>query len=269
MSVCSEAEGGAPPALHGMTPSAATYTEAALECAAQGQRLCTVDEAALCCEAGCPQYNSQPVWTSTGCAPQAPTTPPVPPPPVPPPPVPPPSELAPTTTALGGATNAAEADAALEAAFDRAVSADSATGESMPVRAAGHEEARQLEVAGTARAVSSHEAIPVLAKLQPQGLTGGGQRIGHRDVRRDDGQESSLHVCHDCPAKVPVPCSVCQSQRPRKPRQLQPSASRVRGRPAAAGGRTTTVTAVTRVQCRVPGRVPYSTVISAGGVCHG
>ena len=47
--------------------NAATYAEAEAICAAFGRRLCTPDEATLCCGTGCGHDNRM-VWTSESCA---------------------------------------------------------------------------------------------------------------------------------------------------------------------------------------------------------
>jgi len=78
-SVC--AGSGRPPLTPGLSGAAATLLEAAIECSAQGGRLCSADEVRDCCATGC-NYDHKNVWTSSGCfaSPNSPPLPPSPPP---------------------------------------------------------------------------------------------------------------------------------------------------------------------------------------------
>ena len=77
--------------------SVASFFEVQDECRAQGMRLCTADEVAICCDDSC-GYDGKQVWTSSSCTPP-PAPPPSPPPSQPPsspPPSPPPSRPTPS-----------------------------------------------------------------------------------------------------------------------------------------------------------------------------
>jgi len=60
-----------PPQTAGVSGTQATYREALEECAAQGGRLCSWDEARVstCCDSGCVGYDQRLMWTDTQCDP--------------------------------------------------------------------------------------------------------------------------------------------------------------------------------------------------------
>ena len=60
-----------PPQTAGVTGTEATYHEAREECAAQGGRLCSWDEARMstCCNSGCDGFDHLLMWTDTECDP--------------------------------------------------------------------------------------------------------------------------------------------------------------------------------------------------------